>query len=86
MRAGPRSQALNVYYAITGSATNKKDYRKLSGRITIPKNKSSVILKVEALRDRLNEPTEDVTLVFFTTPRYAIVGNPVTRVDILNRR
>ncbi len=86
MRAGPRKQALDVYYAITGAATNRRDYRKLSGRITIPKNKVSATLKVEALRDRLKEPTEDVTLVFFTTPRYAIVGSPTARVDILNRR
>ncbi len=85
-RSGSLNQSLNVYYTISGTARNGKDYRRLSGRATIARNKRSVTVKVEAVRDRLSEPAEDVVLKFVPNAQYSVVGNPKATVIILNRK
>ncbi len=85
MRAGKLSKALNVNYTISGRARNGRDYRRISNRVTIARNKKSVTIRIEALRDRLDEPVEEVILTFTGNSQYAVLGNSQVRVEIVNR-
>jgi hypothetical protein len=40
-RTGATSKPLTVYYRVSGTARSGIDYRKLAGKITIPKGKAS---------------------------------------------
>ena len=59
---GDLSQALRVFYRISGTASNGVDYQMLSGEVTIPTNAVSAEIYVVAIDDDLVEGTEAVVL------------------------
>jgi hypothetical protein len=74
-RSGETSGALKVKYTITGTAKNGKDYRKLSKRVTIPPNQSSLILRVKPIDDTIKEGRETVKVLLSKSSAYTL-GNP----------
>jgi hypothetical protein len=75
IRKGNRKQPLTVEYSISGTAAPGKDYKKLSGKVTIPKRKSSAAIVVAPLDDQLDETAETVILKLLKSPGYK-VGKP----------
>jgi hypothetical protein len=53
--------ALTVYYSLSGTATNGKDYSTLSGNVIIPAGALSATIPVRVIDDLLKEGTETVT-------------------------
>jgi photosystem II stability/assembly factor-like uncharacterized protein len=74
-RKGATSGPLTVFYAVTGSAKNGVDYRKLSGQVTFRPGKSSATLKVRPLDDTVREKPEKVKLKLIENAAYR-VGAP----------
>lgn len=62
-RLGPTNAPLTVYYAMSGSASNKVDYESLSGQVVIPAGRRTIPVIVRPLPDNLPEPVETVILV-----------------------
>jgi gliding motility-associated-like protein len=63
---GTDSIAVDVDFAITGSATNGADFTGLPGSITIPVGQDSIVYIVNALEDSTAEGPETVTFAVFT--------------------
>lgn len=78
-RSGDISSALEVAYAVSGSATPGTDYVSLSGFVTIPEGAVDVTLPVDALDDQLYESSETVVVTVVATPAYRL-GSPSTGV------
>jgi hypothetical protein len=79
-RTGDTSQALTVYYKVAGSATNGNDYKRLSGKITIPKGKVRASLFVKPIDDQIKENRETVIVSLSKNAAY-IIGKP-TRATV----
>lgn len=62
-RSGDTSKKLKVYYTVSGSATNGKDYRKLNGKVTIKRGSSTAIITVKPKNDKIAEDDETVTVI-----------------------
>lgn len=61
-RSGETSRELNVMYTVTGTADAGKDYRKLSGKITIPANQNDAVIKIiPLLEGKVNMGTKQST-------------------------
>jgi hypothetical protein len=74
-RVGNTSKTLTVNYAVTGLATNGKDYTKLSGKVKIPAKKTSVTLSVKPKNDKTKEGDETI-IVTLTDGQGYVVGVP----------
>lgn len=61
-RDGDLSHPLEVYYQLSGSAVNGKDYVRLNGAATIAQGQESVKVTVQALEDEEVEGVEEVIL------------------------
>ncbi len=61
-RDGDLSHPLEVYYHLSGSAVNGKDYVRLNGTATIAQGQNSVKVTVQALEDEEVEGVEEVIL------------------------
>ena len=61
-RTGTVTKALNVNYAIAGTAANSTDYQKLTGTVTFKAGSSIATIKIEPIDDKIYEGTETVTL------------------------
>ena len=61
-RDGDLSHPLEVYYHLSGSAVNGKDYVRLNGTATIAQGQESVKVTVQALEDEEVEGVEEVIL------------------------
>src|SRR5688572_19348379 len=57
-RTGATTAALNVAYALSGTATNGSDYTTLSGTISIPAGAAGVAVNIAPINDTLAEGTE----------------------------
>src|SRR6185503_15475657 len=88
-RHGPTNIALNVFYRVSGSASNGVDYEKLSGEVNIPVGATTAEIFVEAIDDSLVEGTESVILnvippvcpaIYPPPPEYYTVGRPDTAI------
>jgi len=84
-RTGNTSRPLDVYYRISGTASNGVDYLALSGVVTIPSNAPSAFIHIVPKNDDLVEGTESVILALrqppcvlsnAVTPDCYLVGNP----------
>ncbi len=74
-RTGATTSALTVFYALSGTAKNAKDYKKLQGRATIKAGSASANVTLQALDDTLPEPDE--TVIFTLTPNASYtIGAP----------
>ncbi len=61
-RTGNTETPLDVYYRISGTASNGVDYERLSGVVRIPAGESSALIYVMPIDDLLPEATETVEL------------------------
>ncbi|MGF6849823.1 gliding motility-associated-like protein [Chitinophaga sp. W3I9] len=78
------SEAITVNYTIGGTAASGKDYTAITGTITIPAGKDSVIVPVTVIDDQLIENTETVvmTLNGGTSTSFAFTGTGNATVNI----
>jgi hypothetical protein len=76
-RTGSTSTALTVYYKVAGTATNRTDYKKLSGKVVIPIGKASANVDVKPVNDRIKERKETVKVSLIKKTSY-IVGAPAS--------
>lgn len=77
-RAGCTDSDMLVYYAISGTATNRQDYRGLTGVATIPFGAPSVVIPVRPIDDTISEPDETVILTLSPADNFYIIGSPNT--------
>ena len=85
-RIGATTDALKVYYIIGGTAKNGTDYKKLSGKATIPIGASSVNVKVRPLADGEVLDNETVILTLATDSTYTLSTSKKGTVTILGSR
>jgi hypothetical protein len=71
-RAGCTDSDLNVFYTISGTATNGVDYRRLPGHVTIRSGAPSVAIALRPIDDTISEPDETVVLTLSPDPDYII--------------
>ena len=76
-RVGCTDSDLSVFYAISGTATNGVDYRRLSGNATIRSGKPKAAIAVKPIDDTISEPDETVILTLSPDADY-IIGSPST--------
>jgi hypothetical protein len=76
-RVGCTDSDLNVFYTISGTATNGVDYRRLSGHATIRSGTPAVVITLRAIDDTIPEPDETAILTLSPDPNY-IIGSPST--------
>ena len=76
-RVGCTDSDLSVFYAISGTATNGVDYRRLSGNATIRSGKPKAAIAVKPIDDTISEPDETVILTLSPDANY-IIGSPST--------
>ncbi len=74
-RAGDTSEKLAVKYTVSGTAQAGKDYKALSGTVTIPAGKTSATLQVVPIDDKLAESVETVVVKIAANAAYKI-GTP----------
>ena len=79
----PMTNALTIYFTVSGTASNGVDYVALPDHVTIPANESFVLLPVEALNDLFVEGDEYVSVTVTSDPAYAGGGASAT-VTILD--
>ena len=72
------TDALTVWYAITGSAANGVDYASLSGYVTIPAGARSAPIIITPVDDRVPEAIETVVLELQQPP----TGSPILTYHI----
>ena len=76
-RTGSTTASLDVFYTVTGTATNGTDYTTLAGSITIPAGQSSATINVGPIDDTDVEGAETVILTLVDAAGYS-VGTPST--------
>lgn len=76
-RTGASSSALTVFYTISGTAKNGRDYQKLKGRATIKSGAASANVSVRPIDDTISEPDETVIFTLSPNASYAL-GSPNT--------
>src|SRR6266481_4143231 len=81
-RAGCTDSDLNVFYTISGTATNGVDYRRLPGSVTIRSGAPSVAIPLRAIDDTISEPDETAILTLSPDPDYIIGSRNTATVPI----
>jgi hypothetical protein len=81
-RVGETTNALTVYYSVSGTASNGVDYVLLPGAATIPVGQSNVFVAVSPIDDELVEPTETVVLTLLANTNYGIVSSFSATVNL----
>jgi hypothetical protein len=76
-RIGDTSKPLTVYYKVTGTAKSGSDYRKLPGKLIIPKGKARASFYVKPTDDSTRERKETVKVTLVKRPSYQI-GKPAS--------
>jgi subtilisin family serine protease len=71
-RAGNPAKSLSVSLAISGSAKNGVDYRRIPATATIPAGKSFVNIVVKPIDDRLHEAKESVVITVKSSAAYKV--------------
>jgi hypothetical protein len=74
-RTGSTTNALTVFYAITGTATNGTDYQRLLGRANIAAGRPNVMITLRPIDDTIVEPDETAILTLSANANYT-VGSP----------
>jgi hypothetical protein len=74
-RTGSTTASLDVFYTVTGTATNGNDYTALAGSVTIPAGQSSATITVGPIDDPDDEDDETVILTLLDVAGYS-VGTP----------
>ena len=76
-RTGSTTASLDVFYTVTGTATNGTDYTTLAGSVTIPAGQSSATISIGPIDDTDMEGAETVILTLVDAAGYS-VGTPST--------
>ncbi len=76
-RVGCTDSDLNVFYTISGTATNGVDYRRLRGSATVRSGTPKAAITVKPIDDTIPEPDETVILTLSPDANY-IIGSPST--------
>ncbi len=71
-RTGDTQRPLIVYYKVTGTAINGRDYLRLDGDATIPAGQARREIEVRAFADGLLEGTESVVITLVNNPLYKL--------------
>jgi hypothetical protein len=71
-RKGDLSQELTVFYSVKGTAQNGVDYKKLPGKVTIPRGKSSIAVTVYPKDDKVRERNESVKVILKKNAAYEL--------------
>jgi|GEM_PF-67803 len=81
-RAGNLDLPLNVYYNVTGSATNGVDYEILSQVLTIPAQATTSSILIHPRSDRVAEGSESVVITLLEDAGYDIGDTPTATLSI----
>ena len=74
-RTGSTSSSLNVYFTMSGTATNGSDYTTISSPISIPAGSSYRDITLTPINNSVWEPNETATLTISTNSAY-VIGKP----------
>ena len=85
-RVGCTDSDLSVFYAISGTATNGVDYRRLSGSATIRSGTPKAAITVKPIDDGIPGPDETVILTLSPDPSYTIGSRNSATVTIRNNK
>jgi hypothetical protein len=81
-RDGSTAAPLTIFYTVGGTATPGADYPPLAGNITIPAGRSSVMIDVVPLDDRIVEQIEIIVLALSPRAGYTIEAPTSATVTI----
>ncbi len=81
-RTGCSDSDLDVFYSVSGTATNGMDYRRLRGSVTIPSGAPSVAIALRPIDDTISEPDETAILTLSPDPDYIIGPRNTATVTI----
>jgi len=81
-RTGSTSASLDVFYTVTGTATNGSDYTALAGSVTIPVGESSATITVGPIDDPDIEGDETVIVTLLDVAGYAVGTSDAATVTI----
>ena len=81
-RAGCTDSDLDVFYTISGTATNGMDYRRLPGHVTIRSGAPSAAIALRPIDDTISEPDETAILTLSPDPDYIIGPRNTATVTI----
>ncbi|GEM_PF-5503367 len=81
-RSGATSVPVEVFFSLSGSATEGLDYSSLPDSVIIPANSSSVSLDVSPLNDADAEGTESLQLTLSANAAYDLSEDNTASVDI----
>ena len=79
-RSGGIEGDLDVFFALSGSATNGGDYDQIGSPVTIPDGQASVSITVNPIDDDEPEGLEDIVLTLQNHDRYAVGGTATATV------
>jgi hypothetical protein len=77
-RTGPTNESLTVFYSLSGTAENGKDYERLPGSATIPPGARKAIITVNPVDDAIAEFPETVVLGLKPAPE----GQPAYELGV----
>src|SRR5438874_1518263 len=83
-RTGPTTSVLTVFYTISGTAKNGRDYKKLHGQAIIKIGAVAANVAIQPIDDTIPEPDEPVILTLLPNAAYAI-GSPNTGTVTIHR-
>ena len=83
-RTGSTTSALDVQYAIAGSASNGSDYQSLSGTVTIPAGSNQADIVIDPIDDTADELTETVQLTLQASAAYDLGNTTQASIDIID--
>ena len=83
-RNGCDADPLDVFVAVSGTATPGTDYERLKGRIMIPAGQDSAAIEVVPIDDSILEGTETVVLTLASKTTYGVTGTGTATVSILD--
>jgi hypothetical protein len=81
-RTGSTTASLDVFYTVTGTATNGTDYTVLAGSVTIPAGQSSAAVVVGPIDDSDVEGPETVILTLVDAAGYSVGTSNTATVTI----
>jgi len=83
-RGGPTNSAVEVFYAVSGTADSSDYSETLNGTLTIPAGETQVTQYITPVDDLIPEPTETVVLTLQSNVHYTIVNSASATVSILD--
>jgi hypothetical protein len=81
-RTGCSDSDLDVFYSVSGTATNGVDYRRLRGSVTIRAGAPSVAIVLRPIDDTISDHDETAILTLSPDPDYIIGTRNTATVTI----